>query len=520
MPRSSVRKISSAPESSSQGPALTSRPSACSRASRSRGAGRAARRRSSWAKASPSTCMRRTLGAGCPAALYLVILALCRATPRCSGPCPCSATSTRAGWRTSSAGRRCGRPPPGPRWPCVVKPPRTSSSWSPAPSPHCARRRTVIGSGSASTRRPVRSTRRRCSARGGTPRPGGPPPGRRSGSCPPGTCAPSSTRYPPSATTGSGTWPGNWTNGRTISCGRRSATRSRASPPASPARPSVPATGCCCPAHRPGSPRPSASPACRSTAPCGPWPAPASCESRRAPWWSWPPAGSRSSREPPAGWTALRLVGRDLESVRQDVREGALGLHPPPVGRVLEAEPYGVQPLPYQAEPRRQRRIGAVREVTRARVVDGRHVHPDLVGTAGLQLDVEQADRAERLDTVVVRHRGTAARDAGPPSVAGGVPVDRGVDGAPQRIRQALDEGVVALVDGAFLEGPLEQGVGRLALGHDHRAGGVGVETVDDALALGRAAGGDRVPGAEPALQHGGPGHAGGRMGGAADRLD
>ncbi len=125
-----------------------------------------------------------------------------------------------------------------------------------------------------------------------------------------------------------------------------------------------------------------------------------------------------------------------------------------------------------------------------------RHVHPDLVGAAGLQLDVEQADRAERLDRVVVRHRGTAARDDRPAPVAGGVPVDRRVDGAAQRVRQALDQRVVALVDGALFEGALEQGVGRLALGHDHRAGGVGVEAVHDALAFGGAAGGDRVAGA------------------------
>ena len=59
-----------------------------------------------------------------------------------------------------------------------------------------------------------------------------------------------------------------------------------------------------------------------------------------------------------------------------------------------------------------------------------------------------------------------------------------------------------------------------LALGHDHRAGGVGVEAVNDALALGRAAGGDRVSGAEQARRCtvcAGP--AGGRVGGDADGL-
>src|SRR5215203_3982384 len=67
-----------------------------------------------------------------------------------------------------------------------------------------------------------------------------------------------------------------------------------------------------------------------------------------------------------------------------------------------EAEPGRVQPLPAEAQPGGQRRIGAVGQVPDQRVPDRGQVHPDLVGAAGLQLDVEQAGRPERLQGVVV----------------------------------------------------------------------------------------------------------------------
>ena len=54
-----------------------------------------------------------------------------------------------------------------------------------------------------------------------------------------------------------------------------------------------------------------------------------------------------------------------------------------------EGQPDGVQPLPGQPEPGGQRRVGAVGEVADARVPQRREVHPDLVGAAGLQLDVD-----------------------------------------------------------------------------------------------------------------------------------
>ena len=76
------------------------------------------------------------------------------------------------------------------------------------------------------------------------------------------------------------------------------------------------------------------------------------------------------------------------------------------------------------------------------------------------------------------------------------VPVDRGVDGAGARVRVALHERVVALVDGALAERPLEHGVRPLGLGHDHEPAGADVQPVHDALPLGGAAG--RHPVARP----------------------
>ena len=53
--------------------------------------------------------------------------------------------------------------------------------------------------------------------------------------------------------------------------------------------------------------------------------------------------------------------------------------HPLPRARVGERELVCVQPLPRQAETRRQRRVGAVERVAHTRVPVRGHVHTDLV---------------------------------------------------------------------------------------------------------------------------------------------
>ena len=59
-------------------------------------------------------------------------------------------------------------------------------------------------------------------------------------------------------------------------------------------------------------------------------------------------------------------------------------------------------PLPPDTDPLREGRVGAVGQVAHARVPDGRHVHPDLVGSPRLEVDVEQGGGPERLDALFV----------------------------------------------------------------------------------------------------------------------
>ena len=117
----------------------------------------------------------------------------------------------------------------------------------------------------------------------------------------------------------------------------------------------------------------------------------------------------------------------------------AAELHPAAVVRVRESEPDRVQPLPVYPEPRGEHRVGTVKAVADTRMPDGRHVHPDLVRAPCLELDLGQARRAECLERVVVRNGGPAVRDDGEPAIARGVPGDRGVDRAAQRIGVALN---------------------------------------------------------------------------------
>ena len=112
-----------------------------------------------------------------------------------------------------------------------------------------------------------------------------------------------------------------------------------------------------------------------------------------------------------------------------------------------EGQAAGVQPLPGQPQPLGQHRVGAVGQVADAGVPDRGHVHPDLVRAAGLEVDIEQRRGPERLDRLVVGDARAAAGDHRELVVGARVPADRGVDGAAARIRMALDERGVALVD-------------------------------------------------------------------------
>ena len=97
-------------------------------------------------------------------------------------------------------------------------------------------------------------------------------------------------------------------------------------------------------------------------------------------------------------------------------------------GRVLEGQPAGVQPLPLETQARRQHRVGAVGQVTDARVPQGAEVHADLVGAPGLEMDLQQRPGAEGLEGLVVGHARFALGHDRPSVVVDRVTVDRGVD--------------------------------------------------------------------------------------------
>ena len=56
-----------------------------------------------------------------------------------------------------------------------------------------------------------------------------------------------------------------------------------------------------------------------------------------------------------------------------------------PRRRVCESEPFGVQPLPLQPKAGAGSRVGPIHCVANARMPLGRHVHPDLMGSARLE---------------------------------------------------------------------------------------------------------------------------------------
>ena len=119
-------------------------------------------------------------------------------------------------------------------------------------------------------------------------------------------------------------------------------------------------------------------------------------------------------------------------------------------------------------------------------------VHTNLVGASGFQVHLHQGCGAEGFEHIVVGDGVAAVLNHGELPLVAGVATDGRVDGAAQRVGQALYERVVDLVHGAFLEGSLELGIGAFAAGYDHQAAGAHVQAVHDALAFCRAGGSNR----------------------------
>src|SRR6478609_11518075 len=101
---------------------------------------------------------------------------------------------------------------------------------------------------------------------------------------------------------------------------------------------------------------------------------------------------------------------------------------------MLEAESYGVQPLPLEPDPLGQDRVRAVGEVADARMLERAHVDADLVGATGLEVDLEEAGEAVSLERRVVGDAVPAIGHDGHLVVVLRVAPDRSVDGALERI--------------------------------------------------------------------------------------
>ena len=113
-----------------------------------------------------------------------------------------------------------------------------------------------------------------------------------------------------------------------------------------------------------------------------------------------------------------------------------------------------------------------------------------------------------RLERRVVGDAGPAVGHHRELVVRLGVPADRGVDGALERVGVALHQRVVDLVDVAAAEGVLEHRVGVLGLADHHHARRADVEPLHDPLPLRGAAGRDPEAGRGQVPDDGGAGPA------------
>src|SRR5690606_27234424 len=116
-------------------------------------------------------------------------------------------------------------------------------------------------------------------------------------------------------------------------------------------------------------------------------------------------------------------------------------------GWMHEPQPYRVEPLARETEPLGEGRVRTVHRVAHARVPLRRQVHADLVGSARLDVHLDEGGVRERLERLVVRDGALAVGDDRELPLRTRVPADGRVDRADERIEPTLDDGVVHLVD-------------------------------------------------------------------------
>src|SRR5688500_5507661 len=183
---------------------------------------------------------------------------------------------------------------------------------------------------------------------------------------------------------------------------------------------------------------------------------------------------------------ALVLPGADhVQGMLKIRRVRRLELHLLTRRRMHEAEPDRMQPLPLQTELGSEDRDSPIDRIANARMTNCCHVNPNLMRPPGFQLDFEQGRRNEGFQGGVVgdavsapvHHRHLVLRPRLPP--------DWRLDGAGKRIRMALYQRVIDLVDGARAERSFQDRVRALALGDHHQSRGAYVQPLHDAAPLG-----------------------------------
>src|SRR5271166_5633516 len=119
-------------------------------------------------------------------------------------------------------------------------------------------------------------------------------------------------------------------------------------------------------------------------------------------------------------------------------------------------------------------------------MTDRRHVHADLVSTAGLDANVNQRElavgRIDALANFVMRDGSTASAAArGHANATDGVTADLGIYCAARSLRPAMHQGHVALLHRASGKLLTKVAMGDVVAGNENPSAGFFVETMHDA---------------------------------------
>ncbi len=173
---------------------------------------------------------------------------------------------------------------------------------------------------------------------------------------------------------------------------------------------------------------------------------------------------------------------------------GRLEAHPRERPGVSEAEPPGVQRRPGKAA---HRAAGGDRELAMARLAVGRiaddrmaqvlEMHADLMRSSGEKLELDEREACRRGDRAVAGGRGPAVGAHRHALAFRGVAADRGLDRAPQRLRSAVYDRQIALLDPPRGEIRGQRAIGLRRPRHDQHAARSLVEAMHDPGAPGAA---------------------------------